>query len=100
MSNLNSSQIKEIRLRYPNRIPALIISKGFKKEESQLLLCKDDNISRVYCQIRKLYKLEPHETMFLFINNMLPAQSTTISQYDNGELLRIYMMKESSFGKN
>ena len=93
--------------KYPNKIP-IIINKYADSTLPQLdkhkfIVPKDITIAQFNYIIRKRIKLDPSESIFIYINNLLPPSSSTINElYDmhksDDGFLYITYTNENTFG--
>ena len=97
----------KIKSKYINRYP-IIVSKSSKSilediERNKFLVPGDLTIGQFICIVRKRIKLNETESVFLFINNILPATSSNIGSIyeehkeDDGFLYITYC-NENVFG--
>ena len=102
---LNES--KYIMDKYPDRIPVVVTKADNCKlndiDKHKFLVPKDLKISEFIHIIRKRVKLQPHEAIFVFINNILPPLSERIIDiYENEKakdnFLYVIYNSESVFG--
>lgn len=71
--------------KYPGRVPVVCeiseeASKSLKLDKSKYLIPRDITVGQFIYVLRKRLKLGPEEAMFIFINNLMPATGTLISQ--------------------
>jgi hypothetical protein len=103
---------KELKEKYPNRIPIFISDNNKKNKPIKLLLQIDMTISNILCIIRKRIELKSNESIYLFINKYLknkikkqilcnPTDSilTLYNKYkDEDDMLYIVYCNENTFG--
>jgi GABA(A) receptor-associated protein len=100
-------EINKIRLKFPDKIPALI-QKNYKSDipstsKSKFLIPHDLTVGQLNYIIRKNIKLTPEKALFIFINNTLPPTSALMSSiYEKHKskdgFLRITYSGENTFG--
>ena len=101
---LNES--KRIIEKNPDKIP-IIIEKSdnceFKIDKTKYLVPSDFKIQQLIYVIRKRIKIKDSETIFIYINNILPKSNTCIGEIyednkDEDGFLYINYSKENTFG--
>ena len=101
---LNES--KRIIEKNPNKIP-IIIEKSdkcdFQIDKNKYLVPSDFKIQQLIYVIRKRIKIKDSETIFIYINNILPQSNTLIGDIyqdnkDEDGFLYINFSKENTFG--
>lgn len=100
-------QSSDIMVKYPDRVPVYVSKRKNSKYEDidkhKYLVPKDITISQFICIIRRRLKLESHQGIFVFVNNILPPSSELMSTiYDENKdkdgFLYIEFSHESVFG--
>lgn len=106
-----SAETHRILLKHKDRIP-VICQKAPSAgkhcpdiDKQKYLLPFDLTIGQFIYVIRKRMKLDAELALFIFINNMIPSNSTTISSvydiYKNEDnFLYVYYSLENTFGNN
>ena len=92
--------------KYPDRIPVLVKlgdNKLKKLEKEKFLIPIDCTISGLQHTLRKRFKLNPDEAMYMFINNRVCTGVHTIGQVYKSEksddgFLRVVLTAEATFG--
>lgn len=101
------SESKYIMEKYPDRIPVIVTKADNCKlndiDKHKFLVPKDLKISEFISVIRKRVKLQSHEAIFVFINNILPPLSERIIDIYEKEkaqdnFLYVIYNSESVFG--
>ncbi len=101
---LNES--KRIIEKNPDKIP-IIIEKSdnceFQIDKTKYLVPSDFKIQQLIYVIRKRIKIKDSETIFIYINNILPKSNTCIGEIyednkDEDGFLYINYSKENTFG--
>ena len=98
----------KIRAKYPERIPA-IVEKAPKSDvpdidKKKFLVPQDISVGKFVYEIRKhMTKLSEEKAIFLFVNDVLPPSSVTMSDIyakykDEDGFLYITYSGESTFG--
>jgi len=103
----NSSTVHSIRRKYPDRIP-IFVSKDPNSNvpmisKTKFLTPYDITVGQFIYIIRKWIKLRPEESLFIFINNLMPATGLSMKEvYEThksaDEVLRIVYSTENTFG--
>lgn len=98
---------KKVLDKYPDRVP-VIVSKANNCDlnvidKSKFLVPKITKLAELICIIRKRIKLEPDRAIFIFINNVLPPNTSTIGELyeehkDLDGFLYVTYNSESVFG--
>jgi len=101
------NQSRNIRLKYPNRIP-IFVSRSCnnncpKIDRNKYLVPNDLTLGQFMFVIRKRLKLNSEDAIYLFINNKVPPTSSLLSQiYEHNKskdgFLYIVYSGESTFG--
>lgn len=97
----------KIRSKYPDRIP-VIVEKAARTtiqdiDKRKFLVPADLTVAQFMYIIRKRIQLPPEKAMFLFVNRVLPATSSTIGTIyeehkDEDGFLYIAYSGENTFG--
>lgn len=99
-----SNIAKNIRIKYPNRIPIIIIPINITIAKQKFLSPKDITIHQFLFSVRKsITNIKSTEALFLFIDNTIQNGSTILSEIDNvfcskDGFIYITISKESTFG--
>ena len=101
---LNES--KRILEKNPGKIPIRIEKSDkceFKIDKNKYLVPNDFKIQQLIYVIRKRIKIKDSETIFIYINNILPQSNTSIGDIyednkDEDGFLYINYSKENTFG--
>jgi GABA(A) receptor-associated protein len=101
------NETNRIMNKYPDRIP-VICEKSFGKnnpniDKNKYLVSSDLTISNFIFAIRKRIKLEPHDALFLMINDIIPPTTANFKELyyrhkDIDGYLYITYTKENVFG--
>ena len=93
--------------KYPDRLPIIVEKKEGSKigdlDKTKYLVPKDMTVGQFMYVIRKRIKLKSELALFVFVNNVLPATSETISdmyakyKHKDGFLYMVYA-GENTFG--
>ena len=90
MSNqdINTSDYKKIKEKYPDRYPVIIKKSDKSKnipdiDKNKFLVPKDLTVGQFVYIIRKRIKLTPDKSIFIFCNNVLPATANLMSEVCN-----------------
>lgn len=93
--------------KYPTKIPAIVYKSKTSDvpdlKKNKFLVPRDFTVGQFIYLLRSHIKLEPHKSMFLFVNNSLPTTSTLMSTLyqnhkDNDGFLYMVYTGESTFG--
>jgi hypothetical protein len=98
---------KEYRIKYPDKVPILIICDKASKIDmkNEVYLCnREHTFGYLMMQIRKKISLKESEGLFYFIGNSLLGINTPIGELDkknclDGGFLIITVAKENVFGR-
>ena len=100
--------VANIRNKYPDRIPVFVTrskqDKNLKEiNQNKFIVPEDITIGQFMSILRKRIELTPEMAMFVFINGILPAQSSTMATLyeahkNQDGLLEIEYCGENSFG--
>lgn len=103
------SLCERIRSKYPERVPVIVKkvknSKVNTLTKSKYLIPLEFNMGQLIYIIRNFLKLPPEKAIFVFVNNTLPSNNTSIAtlyeEYKNEEgFLIIEYTDENTFGQN
>jgi GABA(A) receptor-associated protein len=96
--------------KYPDRIPIIVQPVPNTDvpdiDKKKYLVPKDITVAQFIYIIRKRIKITPEKALFIFVNNVLPKNSSTIldiykNHHDNTDLfLYIFYNTENTFGRN
>lgn len=99
------SEANKMKTKYPNHIPIVVESKGVIKsiDKSKFIVNDDLTVGQFIHVIRKRVKLEPTESIYVLVNNIIPIQSSTLGQVyddhkDKDDFLYMTYCKENTFG--
>ena len=103
----STSSVHSIRRKYPDRIP-IFVSKDPTSNvpmisKTKFLTPPDISVGQFIYIIRKWIKLRPEETLFVFINQSMPATGLLMKEvYDmhksEDEVLRFVYSTDNTFG--
>ena len=100
------NESKKILEKYPDKIP-LIVEKSknceYDIDKNKYLVPKDIKMQQLIFIIRKRIKIKDSESIFIYVNNVLPPSASYISEiYDNNKdddgFLYINYSTENTFG--
>ena len=100
---------KRIIEKYPDRIPIIVEvhpkSDIPKLTKNKFLVPKEITMGQFLYIIRKRISLPPEKALFLFVNNIIPKTSCTITelykeQKESDNFLYIHINGENTFGKS
>ena len=102
MEDITLEKCQKLRQKYPNYYP-IILQNSLGLPKTKLLVPKKCTVAALLTQIRTHNKLKSNEAYFLFINNTLPIQSSSIETIFNDHknergYLLFEIRKESTFG--
>jgi len=94
--------------KYPTKIPVIVYKSKTSTDipdlkKNKFLVPRDFTVGQFIYLLRSHIRLEPHKSMFIFVNNSLPTTSTLMStlyqnyKEDDGFLYMVYT-GESTFG--
>lgn len=93
--------------KYNNRVPVIVIPSNddIVLTKYKYLFKRDCTIASMMLAFRNYVDIDESQALFIFINNTLPPQSSTISSiYESNKsedgFLYVYCSKESTFGNN
>ena len=98
------NSVKQLRERYPNRIPVIIETKQQNLDipKKKYLVPKDYTVRDFQQIIRKKLDLRETEAIYMHVNNIMCLPSTTfmtiMEQQNNPDYLQIVYGKEETFG--
>lgn len=100
------SECDRILLKYQDRVPVIVEKSSSTKidiDKSKFLVPHDVTIGQFLYILRKRIKLNPDESIYLFINDIMPPSSALMSQIygahkDCDGFLYIRFSTESTFG--
>ena len=104
--NFRINESKKILDKYPDKIP-LIIEKSknceYDIDKNKYLVPKNIKMQQLIFIIRKRIKIKDSESIFIYVNNVLPPSSSCISEiYDSNKdddgFLYINYSTENTFG--
>ncbi|UYV76139.1 GABARAPL1 [Cordylochernes scorpioides] len=76
------SEGEKIRRKYPDRVPVIVErapnSQIADLDKKKYLVPSDLTVGQFYFLIRKRIHLRPEDALFLFVNNSIPSNSTTM----------------------
>ncbi len=94
--------------KYPTKVPVIVYRSKTSADipdlkKNKYLVPRDFTVGQFIYLLRSHIKLEPHKSMFLFVNNSLPTTSTLMSTLyktykDNDGFLYMVYTGESTFG--
>jgi GABA(A) receptor-associated protein len=100
-------EFERIQQKYPNTV-CVFLQKAPRAElppieKGKFIVPKELTVGQFLFTIRKRIQIPPEKALFLFVNNVLPTTSTTISElyakYKSTDgALRIIVTSESTFG--
>ncbi|KAI9103091.1 autophagy protein 8 [Phlyctochytrium arcticum] len=101
------AEADKIRQKYPDRIPC-IVEKAEKSDIAKIdkkkyLVPHDLSMVQFVYVIRKRIRLSPEKAIFIFVNNVLPPQSSMLSEVyaehkDEDGFLYVVYASENTFG--
>jgi GABA(A) receptor-associated protein len=105
--DVRKEESRRIMLKYPDRRP-IICNRGYNSEtpllpRNKFLVPHELTIGQFMYVIRKHLKLEPEKGLYLFVSNIIPTNSTLVSNLydeyksDDGFLYITYSI-ENTFG--
>ncbi len=104
------SESFRILCKYPQHIPIIVTYVNFENcnAKTKFLISKDATLSELIYTVRKQLKLNPHEAIFIYFDNILIANNKNMSEIYNNYLERnsssndkfLYatVSKETTFG--
>jgi len=100
---IRKSEYEKLNKMYPNKIPVIIDKSDLKLPNYKFLVNNDHSISHLLYIIRYKCKLNPDESIFLFVNGQLPPMNELMSNIYNKNkdadgFLYIQILKENTFG--
>ncbi len=97
-------KLQSVRLmeKYPDRVPIIINKSDFKLDKKKYLVPKDLSIGQFMMIVRSKVNIKPEESMFIFIDNLIPCSTDLIQQlYANHQkdgILYVTLCLENTFG--
>uniref|UniRef100_A0A0N4ZJR9 Gamma-aminobutyric acid receptor-associated protein n=1 Tax=Parastrongyloides trichosuri TaxID=131310 RepID=A0A0N4ZJR9_PARTI len=100
---------KKIRNKYPDRIPVIVEKAPSSRlkdlDKKKYLVPSDLTVGQFYFLIRKRIQLRPEESLFFFVNNVIPQTMTTMGQlyrdhFEEDLFLYIAYNDESVYGSD
>ena len=102
-------KLNKLLEKYPDRIPVVITRSKNKSDiddidRNKFLVPSDYTIGQLVAVIRKRIKIKPHQAIFVFIDNKLPAVSSTVAEVyskykdPNDGMLYVTYSGENTFG--
>jgi len=101
------SEGEKIRRKYADRIPVIVeklpSAKIRELDKSKYLVPADLTVSQFYFLIRKRIQLKSEDALFFFVNNTIPASSTSMGElyqqfHDEDNFLYMAYSDESVYG--
>lgn len=98
------SQSQRLMSKFPGRVPVIIVPHGdISLQNTKYLVDGNQNISGLLKQLRTQVSVKSFEGVFLFINNTLVPNTTTLNRAYNEHhskdgILYIHIRKEATFG--
>jgi GABA(A) receptor-associated protein len=98
---------KKLRRQFPDRIPIIVDRQPRSDlpllDKRKYLVRQDMTIGKFLFELRKNLKISHEKAVFLFINNIIPAQSAFIGTLDEKHVnadgfLYIFYSAENTFG--
>ena len=96
---------RRILLKYPDRIPVIVeCGKNVPSiDKHKYLVPRDLTAGQFLYVLRKRMELKPEQALFLFVENILPPTSSTLSEIYNkykeeDQYLYITLQEENTFG--
>ena len=90
--NFRINESKKILDKYPDKIP-LIIEKSknceYDIDKNKYLVPKNIKMQQLIFIIRKRIKIKDSESIFIYVNNVLPPSSSCISEIYDSKLLNL-----------
>lgn len=109
--NERITESTRVRLKYPDRLPIICEKietyKNFmtfpELDKIKYLVPTNLTVGQFIFVIRKRMKLQPEQSIFLFVNNVIPASSALMSNlynqyHDDDGFLYVKYSKENVFG--
>ena len=102
-----TSESEKIKKKYPERVPVIVEpannSKLTKIDKTKFLVPLDLTVGAFLSVIRKRIQLGPEKALFVFINNILPCTSDSMSSIyekhkDKDGFLYLVYTEENTFG--
>ena len=88
--------------KYPDRVPVVIESK-IDGQVLKYMVPRDRTIAQMMAQLRKHVKMNPKQAIYLFVNNTLPPNTSTVGEVweqhrNEKNVLHIVYSLENTFG--
>ena len=101
--DIRKCESSKLLQKYNNKIPIIINVSDIKLSDYKFLVPNDLTIQDFMFILRKKVKLNPEESIYLFINNNIPPMKCLISEIyktyvDSDGFLYISLHKENTFG--
>jgi hypothetical protein len=97
--------MEKILTKYPDRVPVIIESKVAGDDTVlKLMVPRDRTMGSMIVQLRNKIKMSPKQGMYLFVNGVLPPNSSTVGQMwelhknPDDKVLHIQYSLENTFG--
>lgn len=103
---LLKNEVDILKTKYPSHVPVIVTSKdkSIKLQKQKYLVNTDITIGQFMFMLRKRIDLEPQESLYLFVNKVLPPSSSQMSLiYDSYKddvtgMMFMNLCKENTFG--
>lgn len=82
-----------IRSRYPDKIPIMILSKDFELKKKKFLVNESENFSILFFEIRKHIKTDMKDSVLFLVENQIVTPSQNIGEFHR----RVCLQKEDKF---
>lgn len=96
--------MEKLICRYPDRVPIIVESKMMGETQIfKYMVPRDRTIGNMIIQLRRHIKIKSKQAIYIFINNSIPPNSSTIGDiYDKNKsddnILHVYYSLENTFG--
>ena len=97
--------MEKILTKYPDRVPVVIESKVCGDDTVlKLMVPRDRTMGSMIVQLRNKIKMTPKQGMYLFVNGVLPPNSSTVGEmwdlhkHPEEKVLHIHYSLENTFG--
>ena len=93
-----------LKKKYPNRIPIIVTpSNNVKLKKTKFLVPGDLTMTQFLIVLRKYTTLNKSQALFLFVNDVIPAQNKTLftlykEHFDSEGPFLLTVSKENTFG--
>lgn len=104
------TEYKKIHTKYPDRIPIICEKHSNSKnipdiDKNKYLVSADISLGQFIYVIRRRINLKPEQSIFLFINDIIPSSSNCLldlynNHRDKDGFLYITFSSENTFGNN